>query len=99
MTAALIVTYPDHDGARFDRDYYVATHLPLVRDRLKPHGLIDATGYFPDQPGAWRAMAVLTFRDADARAAALASPDAAPIFADIPNFTDLQAVPAQAHTA
>jgi hypothetical protein len=29
----LFVTYPAADGATFDRDYYVATHLPLVEEQ------------------------------------------------------------------
>ena len=28
------VFYPNKPGARFDFDYYTATHLPLVRDKL-----------------------------------------------------------------
>ena len=87
MPAALMVTYPADGGARFDRDHYVATHLPLVRAAFAPHGLIDAAGYFPDDAGEVLAVAILTFRDAEARDAALASPEAVPVFGDIPNFT------------
>ena len=28
------VFYPNQPGTRFDFDYYTATHLPLVRDKL-----------------------------------------------------------------
>ncbi|MCU6454566.1 EthD family reductase [Sphingomonas sp. A2-49] len=93
MSAALLVSYPVTAGARFDRDYYVATHLPLVRDRWGPHGLIDATGMWPDDDApAHVAVALLTFRDADARDAALASAEAAAVFGDLPNFTDIAPV-------
>lgn len=93
MAAALMVTYPARADARFDRDYYVATHLPLVRERWGRHGLEQATGYFPDEPGDVLAVAILTFRDAEARAAALGSADAAEVFGDIANFTDVEPTP------
>lgn len=88
-----MVTYPASAGARFDRNYYVATHLPLVRARWTPRGLDDATGYFPEGDGAVLAVAILTFRDAAAREAALGSAEAAEVFGDIANFTDVEPVP------
>lgn len=94
MAAALMVTYPATAGATFDRDYYVATHLPLVREKFGPHGLIDAAGYFPEDSAAGLAIAVLTFADAAARDGALGSADAGPVFGDIPNFTSVQPIPA-----
>ena len=93
MPAALMVAYPAGGGAPFDRDYYVATHLPLVRHALTPHGLIGVAGYFPDHVGDMLAVAILTFTDAASRDAALASPEAAPVFADIANFTTATPIP------
>lgn len=91
MFAALLVSYPATDGARFDRDYYTATHLPLVREKWGPHGLTDAMGLWPDDDApAHVAVALLTFRDAAARDAALASAEAAAVFGDVGNFTDIQ---------
>lgn len=91
MPAALLVSYPATDGARFDRAYYTATHLPLVRETWAPHGLTDATGMWPDDDSpAHVAVALLTFRDAAARDAALASAEAATVFGDVANFTDIQ---------
>ena len=93
MPAALMVTYPATPGARFDRDYYVATHLPLVEEKWAAHGLETAAGYFPEEDAAVLAVAVLTFRDAAAREAALGSAEASAVFGDIPNFTDAQPTP------
>lgn len=91
MSAALLVSYPATAGARFDRDYYIATHLPLVRDQWGPHGLIDAIGFWPDgDASAPVAVALLAFQDAAARDAALASAEAATVFGDLPNFTDIE---------
>lgn len=95
MTAALMVTYPASEGATFDRAYYTATHLPLVSEKFAPHGMVDSRAYFPDAPDApFLAIGILTFADAAARDAALSSPDAAPVFGDIPNFTNVQPIPA-----
>ncbi|WP_298091145.1 EthD family reductase [uncultured Sphingomonas sp.] len=91
MPAALLVSYPATDGARFDRDYYIATHLPLVREKWGTHGLTDAIGMWPDDDApAHVAVALLTFRDAGARDAALASAEAGAVFGDVANFTDIQ---------
>ncbi len=89
-----MVAYPAGEGTTFDRGYYVLTHLPLVRSAWGPHGLTDATGYFPEGgEGAPMAIAILTFRDAAAREAALGSAEAGPVFGDIPNFTNAAPVP------
>lgn len=93
MAAVLMVTYPAEAGASFDRDYYVGTHLPLVRDSLGALGLTGATGYFAESDGAVLAVAVLAFTDAAARDAALGSAAAGPVFADIANFTSVQPTP------
>ncbi|MFD1786493.1 EthD family reductase [Sphingomonas floccifaciens] len=93
MPAALMVAYPAGDGAHFDRDYYVATHLPLVRRAFASQGLTDVAGYFPDASGDLLAVAILTFTDAARRDSALASAEAAPVFADIANFTTASPIP------
>lgn len=93
MPAALLVSYPAAAGARFDRDYYRATHIPLVDTVFGPHGMTGVTAWFPDDvEPASMAVAMLTFPDAATRDAALASSDASQAFGDIPNFTDIQPV-------
>lgn len=85
----LFVTYAAGDGTRFDRDYYVATHLPLVEKEWGPAGLQTARAYFPAGDGPDVAVAVLTFASDDAIAAALASSSVATVMGDVPNFTDI----------
>jgi uncharacterized protein (TIGR02118 family) len=88
--AQLFVTYAATAGSRFDRDYYVATHLPLVEREWGSLGLQTAQAYFPAKAGtAHVAVAVLTFADDAAIAAALASPAAQTVMGDVPNFTDI----------
>lgn len=92
--AILLVTYPATVGARFDADYYVTTHIPLVREKWAALGLIDAVALLPDQDTPpFAAVAVLSFRDRSSIDAALASPEAGEVFGDLPNFTDIAPQP------
>ncbi|GEP08762.1 EthD family reductase [Methylobacterium gnaphalii] len=89
------VMYPSGAGTRFDMDYYLKKHMPLVSERWSPKGLHDykvvkgvATPDGKTPP--YQVMALLRFESAEAFAAA-AQTDGAEIFGDIPNFTDTQA--------
>lgn len=89
----LIVTYPTREGARFDTRYYLARHIPLVREKWMQHGLISARALLPDQESpAYLAVALLEFTDGTALDWALASPEAATIFGDVAAFTDIAPV-------
>lgn len=88
-----VVTYPASDGATFDASYYVAKHIPLVREKWTQYGLTSATALMPDQPDpAYLAVAVLEFTDGAALDAALAAPEAADVFGDVAAFTDIAPV-------
>lgn len=88
-----MVAYPGGPEARFDREYYRSIHLPLVERVFAPHGLTGVDAWFPDDEGGpTLATAVLRFRDAAARDAALGHPDAGEAFGDIPNFTNVAPV-------
>jgi uncharacterized protein (TIGR02118 family) len=90
MAGILLVSYPATEGARFDRDYYTGTHMPLVKEKWGPLGLTDAVALFPDDDApAAVAVAVLTFTDGAARDAAMSAPVAAEVFGDVPNFTTI----------
>ena len=85
----LYVTYPGDARTRFDRDYYVGTHLPLVTEAWGPHGLETVAAFFPAGDGAGTvAVCVCGFRDEAALAASLASPQTPRVMADVPHFTD-----------
>ena len=88
------VMYPT--GAKFDTDYYLKTHMPLVKDRWGPHGLKSAQvlrgaakpdGSAPD----YQMIALLTFGSLDDFKAA-GKAHGREVFADIANFTDANAV-------
>lgn len=91
--ANLVVSYPQHEGARFDAEYYGKTHIPLVEQSWGVFGLTGAEILWPadsGQPAA--AMVVLRFEDSTAIDTALGSPGTAAVMADIANFTDIAPV-------
>ena len=97
---SFVVAYPASPSATFDADYYMTTHMPLVRDTFGPHGMTGSRVLFPDQPDApYVAVTTLDFADAAAFAAATGSPGAAAVFADVANFTTITPVTMRARTA
>ena len=85
----MYVSYPGDRRTRFDRTYYVASHLPLVRDCWGPYGLVACAAFFPTEGGSGTvAVAECTFRDDAALRAALAAPETARVMADVKTFTD-----------
>lgn len=87
---SLVVSYPRSAGGHFDADYYVAQHLPLVREAWGPHGLDSIEAYFPaGGEGDILAMAVCTFADQAAIDTAFAAPRTGEVMADVPNYTNL----------
>jgi uncharacterized protein (TIGR02118 family) len=90
------VLYPKHDGSRFDHDYYLKKHIPLVAARWGAMGLVKAellkgsAALDGGGPG-FELMAFLTFDSSEAMRAALAA-HGDEIIADIVNFTNVQPV-------
>ena len=93
----LFVTYPGTAGTRFDRDYYVHSHLPLVKKTWGPFGLDTIAAFFPDGEGAGTiAVCVCEFQSEAGMKTALASSDTAPVMADVVKFTDAKPRQSQA---
>lgn len=91
--AALFIAYPAGSGTRFDRDYYVETHLPLVQEAWGPSGLLSGELYVPAKDSSANvAVAVLTFSDEDAIGRALGSPTTPGVMADVANYTDIEPI-------
>ena len=93
---ALAVMYPDTAEARFDHDYYMQTHIPLVRRLWSPLGLQELTVLRgiagPDGAAPiYRLVAHLTFASMAAFKAAAAQ-HGEEIFADVPKFTTIKPV-------
>ena len=77
---------------RFDQDYYLTQHMPMVRDRWSqeltgtrvPKGVPGPDGGAP----AFAIIAELSFASMAAVQQAMSGPHAQEIFADVANFTD-----------
>jgi uncharacterized protein (TIGR02118 family) len=90
------VFYPHKEGARFDMDYYLDKHMPMVRQKMAGamKGLGVEQGISGGAPGAplpYRVIAHMTFDSIEAYQAAF-GPHVQSIMADIANYTDLQPV-------
>jgi uncharacterized protein (TIGR02118 family) len=90
------VLYPHSEGAKFDMNYYVTKHMPMVRQKLGAackgmaveQGIAGGTA---GSPPAFVAMGHLLFDSADAFQKAFA-PHAAEFMGDIPNYTKIQPI-------
>jgi uncharacterized protein (TIGR02118 family) len=88
----LSVLYPKTAGARFDYDYYMHKHLPLVSARFSSmtkatvmRGSAAADGGAP----AYEVITLLEFPSTEALAADMAA-HGAEVTGDVPNATDIQ---------
>lgn len=90
------VMYPHNDGAKFDMDYYCASHMPMVREKLGAalKGMSIDSGVGGGEPGAppaYVAMGHLLFDSVQAFQEAFA-PHADAIMGDIKNYTDIEPI-------
>jgi uncharacterized protein (TIGR02118 family) len=89
-TVTIYVTYEGTADARFDREYYVDRHLPLVMHHWSQYGLTSVAAFFPAiQQAGTLAICECQFRDEASVDAALSSPEASAVMADVPHFTDI----------
>lgn len=88
--ATLIITYALAEGATFDRDYYLAKHLPLAQSAWEEHGVVAAEVLFPSADSEpFAAVSILRFADQSGIDAAFASPATAEVIGDVANFTNI----------
>lgn len=86
------VLYPNSEGLRFDMDYYMSSHIPMVGDLLGSalKSISVDAGIGGGEAGSaapFAAMAHLTFDSVEAFQGAF-GPHAEKIMGDIPNYTD-----------
>jgi len=88
------VSYPNTPGARFDLDYYLAKHMPMVDEKMKPHGIRSWSvtkgigGGAPGSAAAFLMTATMDFDSIEQFQAGMAAHGAA-IMADVRNYTDI----------
>ncbi len=89
-TMSLNVIYPNRDGARFDANYYRATHIPLAMKVMKATSVLLIEGVPMGTTAAPYAMiAHFQFPSLAALQAAVADPAMAEVRADVATFTDI----------
>ncbi len=89
--ATVFVMYAGDADTRFDREYYVHSHLPLVIKAWSAYGLLSAEAFFPGGVGEGTiALCICRFRDEAAIEASFGSPEAAGVMADVPHFTNVK---------
>lgn len=90
----IAVMYPNEPGKRFDMDYYLQSHMPLVRERYTAHGLIgadvdEALSKSGERAAPFLVIAYMTFPGMDEFMAATKAAGKE-VMADVQNFTDIQ---------
>ena len=90
------VLYPASDGARFDMDYYLNQHTPMLRARFGDALLSIAienglAGAAPGTAARFIVLCHLGFASVEAFQAAFA-PHAAEIMGDIAHYTDIEPI-------
>jgi uncharacterized protein (TIGR02118 family) len=88
------VLYPNTAGCKFDMTYYLAKHMPMVKQKLgaacKSMAVEEGiAGGAPGAPATYVAMGHLYFDSSDAFQSAF-GPHAQDILGDIPNYTNIQ---------
>jgi uncharacterized protein (TIGR02118 family) len=87
------VLYPNNVGSTFDMDYYLGTHMPMLRKKMGAalKGMTVDQGISGGQPGTTasnRVIATLMFDSLEAFERAF-GPLASEIQADIPRYTNI----------
>ena len=91
----IVVSYPNKPGARFDEEYYMSKHMPMVQAKLGPHGMTGWSvdkglgGMMPGMPAEFVFQAHLHFDNLESFQKGMGA-EGAGILADIPNYTDIQ---------
>lgn len=91
----LTVLYPKTDSSHFDLDYYLEKHIPLVKERLTPFGLVDVdmqegiAGGTPESAPPYAMITGLVFNTTDELGIGMGA-HGPELLGDIPNFTDVQ---------
>ncbi len=88
------VLYPNEEGKKFDFDYYLNTHLPMVQGLLEPMGLVKGeaekgvSSADPSKPAPFVLVGHLFFETTEEVHAAFTA-HAGQIMGDIKNYTDI----------
>jgi len=97
MTATITVLFPNEPDAKYDIDYYVKHHMPLIQERWAQYGV---KGWFATKfsngidgtPPLYAFGSTVEWESHEHIKTAFAGPEAKEIMEDIANFSNKQAV-------
>ena len=90
----LAVLYPNETGKKFDMDYYLNKHIPMVNDTLGNLGLVRTevdkgiAGLEPGSPPPYVAICYMYFENMESMQNSMAN--SGDLMSDLPNFSDIQ---------
>ncbi|HEY93393.1 MAG TPA: EthD family reductase [Dehalococcoidia bacterium] len=90
----LAVLYPNETGKKFDMDYYLNKHIPMVNDTLGNLGLVRTevdkgiASIEPGSPPPFVAICYMYFENMEAMQNSMSNSGG--LMADLPNFSDIQ---------
>lgn len=97
MPVKVTVLYENKPGSKFDMDYYLNTHMPLVSKSWQQYGLKgwEVQEFRPSPDGQvppYQVQATLIWDNQEDLKKGLESPETPTVLGDVPNFTDLQPI-------
>jgi uncharacterized protein (TIGR02118 family) len=90
--AQVIVAYPRKEGFKFNKEYYLSTHMPLAAKHWKKHGLKSYTVTELGADNPYTYSVVMEFESAEGWGAAATDPNTKEVLEDVPNFSNVQAI-------
>lgn len=85
--AQVTVLYPKKDGAKFDLEYYLATHMPLVTKTWSSYGLKGYTVTQLSGEGPYSISCVMEFESSEGFGKAIQDKGTAEVMKDVENFS------------
>ncbi|RSL53506.1 hypothetical protein CEP54_010352 [Fusarium duplospermum] len=97
MTFTITVLFPNETNAKYDFDYYVSNHMPLIQERWGKYGVkswsaTQFTSGLDGSPSPYAFGSVVEWEDADQIKTAFEGPEAAEIMGGVANFSNKQAL-------
>lgn len=91
MTTNTVILLPQKQGTKFNKKYFLDTHIPLIHAKLEKYGLrtTHVTEFAPKSdnlPAEFHVMTTLIWKSQDQMMAAMASTDVPLVISDTPNF-------------
>lgn len=97
LVNTITVLFPNEPDAKYDIEYYVSHHMPLIERRWKRYGVQSwsVTTFNPSANGAISLYAfgsVIAWESKEGFQKAFERPEVAEIMSDVPNFSNKRAV-------